>query len=154
DRLAHDVDVARFDLREIEDVVDQREQRLRVRFDDVQISPAVRREARSFLAHQELAVPENAVQRSADLVREIREELALEARRRLDLPRALFFDALCAREILRESIEIFVLLADDLHLQRALLIAGERAGGDGTRLSELDEVGLELLVDSLELFLR
>ena len=42
-----------------------------------------------------------------------------------------------AREIVREPVEVLVLLADDLHLQRALLVARERARGDARLRLEL-----------------
>ena len=45
DVLVDHIDVAGLDLGEVEDVVDEREQRLRVRLDDVQVAPAVGREA-------------------------------------------------------------------------------------------------------------
>jgi hypothetical protein len=90
----------------------------------------VRREPAAFVADQQVAIPGDRVERSPDLVREVGEELALEPRRGLDLARPLLLDLLRARELGGQSIEVLVLLARDLHEQRALLEARHRARGE------------------------
>src|SRR6185437_11700148 len=92
DLLLHDVDASSLDLGQVEDVVDEREERARVGLDDVEITTAVRREASSLLAGEQIAVPDDAVERGADLVGEVGEELALQPGRSLDLAGALLLD--------------------------------------------------------------
>ena len=128
------------DLREIEDVVDERQQGLGVGLDDVQIAPTVRGEPGALLAQQQVAVAHDRVERRADLVREVREELALEPGGLLELTRALLLDALGARELRRQPIEILVLLTDHLHVEGSLLVAGDGACCERA-------LGLELLLE-------
>ncbi len=98
------------------------------------------REALALVAGQQVAVAGDRVERRPDLVREVREELALEPGGLLDLSRTVVRDLLGSRQLGREPIEILVLLARDLHQQRPLLERGERARGDRT-------LGIELLLE-------
>jgi hypothetical protein len=137
DRLLHHLHPARLDLRQVEDVVDERQEGARVRLDYVEVAPAVRGEPLPLLAQEEIAVTEDPVQRGADLVGEVGEELALEARRRLDLLGPLLLHPLGDGQLGGEAIEVVVLLPDHFHLQGALLVAGDGARGDGGAHGEL-----------------
>ncbi len=114
--LLDDVDLPGLDLGEVEDVVDEGEERLGVATDRAQVAPAMGRQSRSLFPTQEIDVTDDSVQGSADLVAEVREELTLELRGRSLLPPILFGDSLGLGQIRRQPIEVLVLLTDDLHL--------------------------------------
>jgi len=74
DDLLDHLGPAGLDLRQIEDVVDQREQGAGVRLDHREIAAAVRGEPGALVADQQIAVAGDRVERRADLVREVGEE--------------------------------------------------------------------------------
>ncbi len=69
-----DLESARFDLREVEDIVENRQQRLGRRFDGVEAVGLIRRELGVECQRRH---PDNAIHRRANLVAHVRQELAL-----------------------------------------------------------------------------
>ena len=82
ERRSLQLEPARLDLREVEDVVDHAEQRVAARPDDLRELPLLRRQLRS---EQQAGHPDDGVHRRADLVAHRRQECALGSRRRLRL---------------------------------------------------------------------
>src|SRR6185436_842026 len=84
-----DDDGSRLDLRQIEDVVDEREQVRAGRMNRAREVDLLGREVAVFVVRQELGQNEQRVERRAQLVRHVGEELGLVLRRQRQLLRFL-----------------------------------------------------------------
>ena len=84
-RLDVQVDLAGLDLRQVEDVVDEREQIIPGAGDALCILDLFRREVAFSVVTEELGEDKRAVERSPQLMRHVREELGLVATRSLKL---------------------------------------------------------------------
>ena len=140
DRLDVHLQLARLDPREVEDLIDQREQVLAARVDGRGVLHLLGVEAAVWVLREQAREDEDAVQRSAELVRHVGEELGLVARHQGQLARLV----LQIRGPLRE------LCVGRLQLLQQVL--GARIGRDGVQ-HHSDAVG-ELLqqhaMDGLE----
>ena len=77
--------LARLDAGDVEDVVDDGQQVVRVAVHALEVAPLVRRELARHALEQHARVAEDRVERRAELVRHVRQELRLGRRRLLDL---------------------------------------------------------------------
>ena len=129
-----DGDRARFDLREVENVVDERQQ-VRARGVDVlgEID-LLGREVAAAVLGELLAENQNRIQRRAQLVRHVGEELRLVFRRQGEL-RGLFFQrAPCLFDFLVLALDFDVLLGELLRLRGQLLVGLLQLGLAGLQL--------------------
>ncbi|MNS39493.1 hypothetical protein D3C72_717770 [compost metagenome] len=127
DRLGVDRGLAGFHLGQVEDVVDQREQVARVAQHDAQVVLGLLRQLDALVEHHQLGVADDRVERRAQLVAHVGEELALHAVGGLGL--------------VREGQQLLVLLLELLALGLNLFVL----------LLKLLALGLKLLVEDLEL---
>src|SRR5204862_809026 len=107
-----------------EDVVDDGEQMMRVAVDAVEVAPLLRRELAGHALEQHARIAEDRVERRAELVRHVREELRFRRRRLLDL---------------------------EVRAAQQLVLPRELGGGLAYLLLELTGGALELLVEAVAL---
>jgi hypothetical protein len=89
DRVGLDLQLARFDLREVEDLADEREEIVARRVDRSRVLDLPERERLLVVLRQELRQDEQAVEWRPQLVRHVREELGLVLRHQRQLLRLL-----------------------------------------------------------------
>ena len=122
DLLGLDRHRARLDLREIEDVVDQRQQIGARRVDVLGEVDLLAGEVAADVVGELLAEDEDRVERRAQLVRHVREELGLVLRRERELRGLLLERAAGLLDLLVLALDLRVLLGELLRLRRELLV--------------------------------
>ena len=122
DLLGLDRDRARLDLRQVENVVDEREQIGAGRVNVPRELDLLRRQVAGRVLRELLAENQDRVERRAQLVRHVRQELGLVLRGERELGRLFFERAAGLLDFLVLALDFDVLLGELLGLRRQLLV--------------------------------